>query len=196
MSPIILVGAGIVVFGIGLGLGYWFAHSQRMRESSRADNIQNELDDYRRDVSKHFSGTAEHFQVLGQQYQALYKHMSHGAESLCDSAQSDALLGFAAGTVPTVTAEPIDEPVTEPQLVTDYVLEEELRPSQPEPSIETTDTPEKEEETIAAVETADTAEMKEATITAAETSDESSKEEIIADQVAAQALPDTERTVH
>ena len=23
MSPIILVGAGIVVFGIGLGLGYW-----------------------------------------------------------------------------------------------------------------------------------------------------------------------------
>ena len=193
MSPIILVGAGIVVFGIGLGLGYWFAHSQRMREASRADNIQNELDDYRRDVSKHFSGTAEHFQVLGQQYQALYKHMAHGSESLCDSAQSDALLGFAAGTVAAVTAESVDEPVIAPGLVRDYALEEDDMPPQEQSAVEIADTQEKEEVTIAVVESS---EKKEETIAAAENSDETSEEEIIADKVAAQVLPDTERTVH
>jgi uncharacterized membrane-anchored protein YhcB (DUF1043 family) len=88
MSPIILVGAGILLFGLGLGLGYWFAHSQRKREATRASDIQNELDDYRRHVTEHFGETAQHFQTLGQQYQSLYKHMAQGADALCDALRS------------------------------------------------------------------------------------------------------------
>ena len=70
--------------------------------------------------------------------------MAHGAESLCDSAQSDALLGFAAGTVAAVTAESIDEPVIAPGLVRDYALDEEPVLPQSQPAVEIADTPEKE----------------------------------------------------
>ena len=195
MSPIILVGAGILVFGIGLGLGYWFAHSKRMREASRADNIQNELDDYRRDVSKHFSATAEHFQQIGQQYRALYKHMANGADSLCDSAQSDALLGFKAGTVAAVTAESIDEPVIAPGMVRDYALEEEPVLPESQPTVAKADTPEEKEEENA-VEATDSSELEEDTIAAAASSDETREEESIADKISTQVHSDTERTVH
>ena len=91
MSPIILIGLGAVLFGLGVGLGILFTYSQRKREATKVSDIQNELDEYRRHVSEHFGQTAQHFQMLGQQYQSLYEHMAEGAQALCDSAQSDAL---------------------------------------------------------------------------------------------------------
>ena len=99
MSPIILAGIGILLCGSGMGLGYWFA---REREAAKAGDIQNELDDYRRQVTEHFGETAHHFQALGQQYQSLYRHMAKGADALCDTAQSDALLDFTAATAPAI----------------------------------------------------------------------------------------------
>ena len=142
MSPIILVGAGILLFGLGLGLGYWFAHSQRKREATRASDIQNELDDYRRHVTEHFGETAQHFQTLGQQYQSLYKHMAQGADALCDPAQSDALLGFAAGNAAAITASTTDKPEKPPKVIRDYAIEEELESPKVEPEVESSNTSE------------------------------------------------------
>ena len=124
MSPIILIGLGAVVFGLGVGLGLGIAHVRRMRDATKASDIQNELDEYRRHVNEHFSQTAQHFQSLGQQYQSLYEHMAAGARALCDSTQSDALPGFAAGAAPALTTTAEDVSST-PEVIRDYAPTEE-----------------------------------------------------------------------
>ena len=132
MSPIILIGLGAVVFGLGVGLGLGIAYFQRVRDTAKASDIQNELDEYRRHVNEHFSQTAQHFQSLGQQYQSLYEHMAEGAQALCDPAQSDALPGFAAGSAPALAV--TDEEVSSaPDVVKDYAPTEESELEQVEP---------------------------------------------------------------
>ncbi|MCP4331809.1 MAG: DUF1043 family protein [Gammaproteobacteria bacterium] len=180
MSPIILVGAGILLFGLGLGLGYWFAHSQRKREATRASDIQNELDDYRRHVTEHFGETAQHFQTLGQQYQSLYKHMAQGADALCDPAQSDALLGFAAGNAAAITASTTDKPEKPPEVIRDYATEEEIDSPKVEPEVESSNTSESLENSSVPDD-----------VTA-----EPSVEEVVADQVDTSTPIEKERTVH
>ena len=142
MSPIILVGAGVLLFGLGLGVGYWFAHSQRKREAIRASDIQDEMDDYRRQVTEHFGETAQQFQTLGQQYQSLYKHMAQGADALCDPAQSDALLGFAAGNAAAIAASSTDEPEKPPEVIRDYAIAEDIDAPTVEPEVEASNTSE------------------------------------------------------
>ncbi len=180
MSPIILVGASILLLGLGLGLGYWFAHSQRKREATRASDIQNELDDYRLHVTEHFGETAQHFQALGQQYQSLYKHMAQGADALCDPAQSDDLLGFPAGNAPAITASTADEPEKPSEVIRGYATAEEIEPPQVEPEVEAANTSEPLENSSVPDD-----------ITA-----EPPAEEVIADQVATPTPIETERTVH
>jgi uncharacterized membrane-anchored protein YhcB (DUF1043 family) len=179
MSPIILIGAGILLLGLGLGLGYWFAHSQRKREATRASDVQHELDNYRRQVTEHFGETAQHFQTLGKQYQSLYKHMTQGADALCDPALSDTLLGFAAGNAPAIMASN-DQPENPPGVIKDYAVAEEVEPLQAEPDIEVT-TP---------------SELSEKSPLPAVTAAEPAVEEAIADQVAAPVPVEKERTMH
>jgi uncharacterized membrane-anchored protein YhcB (DUF1043 family) len=177
MSLIILVGAGISLLGLGLGLGYWFAHSQREREATRANDVQNELDNYRRRVTEHFGETAQHFQELGQQYQSLYEHMAQGAGALCDPAQSDALLGFAAGNAPAIVASN-DQRENPPEVIRDYA--EEVEPPQVE----------------LGVEAATPAELSEDSSAPDGTTAEPSVEKVIGDQVAAPTPVEKERIVH
>lgn len=119
MSPIILVGAAILLIGLGVGLGFWLSHGLRKNEASKAADVQKELDEYRRHVTEHFGETAQHFKALGQQYQSLYKHMAHGAEALCDPAQSDALLEFPAGDTAALATD-IDQTEAAPESIKDY----------------------------------------------------------------------------
>lgn len=177
MSPIILAGAGISLLGLGLGLGYWFAQSLRKREATRASDIQNELDDYRRHVTEHFGETAQHFQELGQQYQSLYKHMAQGAGALCDPAHSDTLLGFAADNAPTIVASD-EPPESPPEVIKDYA--EEVEPQQVQPDVEVATPAEPSEDSSAP------------DVTTAEPS----VEKAIEDQVAAPTPVEKERTVH
>lgn len=177
MSPIILVGAGILLLGLGLGLGYWFA---RNRDAARASDVQNELDDYRRHVTEHFNETAQHFQAIGQQYQSLYRHMAKGADALCDTAQSSALLDFAAANAPQIADGTADETETQPEVIRDYAASEE-----DELAIEDV-----EIDTPASVES-----LESSTVTDDETA-EPGAEEVIQDQVDPVDPAKTERTVH
>lgn len=179
MSPITLVGAGILLFGLGLGLGYLLSHFLRKREATKACDIQNELDEYRRRVTGHFSETAQHFQELGQQYQSLYKHMAHGAEALCDPAQTDAMLEFPAGDVQALTAN-VDEREDVPEPIKDYAPAEEDESLQAKAKAEEPETPESPVESAAADETAE----------------KPAAEEEIADAVGNSTPDETERTVH
>ena len=176
MSPIILVGAGILLFGLGLGLGYWFSH---MREATKTGDIQNELDEYRRHVTEHFSETAQHFQALGEQYRSLYKHMADGAGSLCDPAQTDAMLEFPAADTAALTADSV-EPEEAPEPIRDYAPEEEAEPVEVE---------------VAAAEAETPAPPAEAGTTE-ETIVQSGTDEEIAEAISSPAASETERTVH
>lgn len=188
MSPIILVGAGILLFGLGLGLGYWFAHSQRKREATRASDIQNELDDYRRHVTEHFGETAQQFQSLGKQYQSLYKHMAQGAEALCDPTESDDLLGFAAGSAAAITASTTDKPEKTPEVIRDCATEEDIQSPKVKPEAESSNTSESLE--------ASSASNLEASSVPDDVTAEPAAENVVADQVDTTTSIEKERTVH
>lgn len=195
MSPVILIGTGILLFVLGLGCGYWFLQSQRKREAARADDVQKELDEYRRHVTEHFGKTAQHFQALGQQYQSLYKHMAKGADALCDPAQAGALLEFptvdaaavaASNEVKDVAAEVIrdyavEDEVEPEKVIRDYALaDEDIEMQQVQPKIESeTDSVPDEEAAAPKGEVA-----------------ESAVDETIAEQVATTPDAEKERTVH
>ncbi len=180
MSPIILVGGGVFLFALGSGLGYLVAHSLRKREANKASDIQDELDDYRRHVTEHFGETAQHFQAIGQQYQSLYKHMAQGADALCDPAQSDALLGFAAGGAAAITASTADESEQPPEVIRDYAPAEEIEPSTMEPVVEAAETTDPLESSSA---------LDEITV-------EAPAEELTDDKAATPDASEAERTVH
>ena len=176
MSPIILVGAGILLFGLGLGLGYWVSRS---REATKASDIQHELDDYRRNVTEHFSATAEHFQALGEQYKSLYKHMAHGAEALCDPKHTDARLEFPTAATAALTAD-ADEIEAVPEPIKDYAPEEESEPAPVEVIAEEANVPEPVEEISVAE----------------ETPAEPKAQDELADPISQPTPEETERTVH
>ena len=173
MNPIILVGAGILLFGLGLGLGYWISHR---REATKTGDIQNELDEYRRHVTEHFSETAQHFQALGQQYRSLYKHMAHGAEALCDPAQTEGLLEFPAGDTAALAASADDQEVA-PEPIRDYAPEEAIEPADEQP--------EEVAEPVADISAAD-----ETTIESESAADE------LPDAISQPTSEEAERTVH
>lgn len=175
MSPIILVGAGVLLFVLGAGLGYWISH---MREATKTGDVQNELDTYRRQVTEHFSETAQHFQALGEQYRSLYKHMATGADALCDPAQVDGMLEFPAADAPALTKGTEEEAVPEP--IKDYAPEEVSEPGTVDAKAEEPETPEAPEEISAAD----------------EIKVESEAAEEIPEAISQSTTEETERTVH
>jgi uncharacterized membrane-anchored protein YhcB (DUF1043 family) len=90
---IVLGAAGLLV--VGGGLGFWLAQLRLRGESAKADEVQQQFDEYRREVTQHFGRTAEHFKAIGREYRELYEHMASGADSLCDRDALDAKLSFA-----------------------------------------------------------------------------------------------------
>ena len=93
-TAFIVLGA-IGLLGAGAGLGYWLAQLRSRGESARADEVRQEFEDYRREVTQHFGQTAEHFRAIGREYRDLYEHMASGAGSLCDRDAADLKLSFA-----------------------------------------------------------------------------------------------------
>ena len=96
MSETVLIVLGAIgLLAAGTGLGYWLAQLRARGESARADEVRQEFQDYRREVTRHFGQTAEHFRAIGREYRDLYEHMASGADSLCDRGAADLKLSFA-----------------------------------------------------------------------------------------------------
>ena len=180
MNPIILAAAGILLFGLGLGLGFWFARIRGKRDAIKASDIQNEMDDYRRRVSEHFGETAQHFEAIGKQYRSLYKHMAQGAGALCDAAQSEALLEFAGGDAAAMTASSKEDPEAPPEAIRDYATAEEIDSPKVKPEIEAKKTAASPEDSAAPDDMAA----------------EPAAEKGVADQVVKPTPVEGERTVH
>ena len=96
MSETILIVLSVIgLLAAGGGLGFWLAQLRVRGEAAKADEVQQEFDDYRREVTRHFGQTAEHFKAIGREYRELYEHMAGGADSLCDREAIDVKLSFA-----------------------------------------------------------------------------------------------------
>lgn len=72
-------------FAIGWLLNRRFDSSQqRVRElEKRLADSDSAIDDYRRQVTEHFRGTAERVNRLTENYRELHAHLSSGAHDLC-----------------------------------------------------------------------------------------------------------------
>ncbi len=97
---------GIVLLGIGLffagaALGFLLGRRGQSAEHAKFEAVQNEFDDYRREVSAHFGETANRFQSIGKQYKELYEHLASGSLALCDKQAMQEGIQFT----PTVMAE-------------------------------------------------------------------------------------------
>ena len=57
MSPIVLIGAGALILLVGVGLGYVLSGVKGQRDAAKADEVRQELDRYRQEVSEHFGKT-------------------------------------------------------------------------------------------------------------------------------------------
>ena len=129
MSETTLTVLGAIGFlAAGIGLGFWFSQLRMKVDSTKADKVQQQFDDYKREVTQHFGQTAEHFKAIGREYRELYEHMAGGADSLCDREALDTKLSFApkailesiaeersADTAEGSTDEPDKEPVEAPK---------------------------------------------------------------------------------
>jgi uncharacterized membrane-anchored protein YhcB (DUF1043 family) len=129
MSETILIVLGVIgLLAAGGGLGFWLAQWRMRGESSKADEVRQQFDDYRHEVTQHFGQTAEHFKAIGREYRELYEHMAGGADSLCDREAVDVKLSFA----PKAILESIAEERQEPEAPRDFAQDEP-------PAVETAD---------------------------------------------------------
>ncbi|HSM29158.1 MAG TPA: DUF1043 family protein [Woeseiaceae bacterium] len=111
MSETTLIVLGAIGFlAAGIGLGFWFSQLRMRGQSAKAGEVQQQFDDYRREVTQHFGQTAEHFKAIGREYRELYEHMAGGADSLCDREALDTKLSFAPKAILESIAEEREEP--------------------------------------------------------------------------------------
>lgn len=95
---IFVAGAGGILLA-GIGIGFFISQLMIGRKTAKADDVQQEFDEYRREVTRHFGRTAEHFQAIGQQYRELYEHMAVGADALCERDAIDEKLSFKPAAI-------------------------------------------------------------------------------------------------
>ena len=180
MSPIALIGAGAVILLIGVGVGFLLGR----RDTSRADDIQAELDTYRREVTDHFGRTAAHFQAIGAEYRKLYDHMATGEAALCDSTQ-----GIAFKPAELLTEESAEPAPPQPR---DYDIADSEAADRELPEIVSSeaiaDADQQADETL---ETEPVIEP-----TDAELAETESVEELLAERELAADESDTEKTIH
>jgi uncharacterized membrane-anchored protein YhcB (DUF1043 family) len=113
MSETILIVFGAIgLLAAGAGLGFWLAQLRARGESARADEVRQEFEDYRREVTQHFGQTAEHFRAIGREYRDLYEHMASGADTLCDRDAVDLKRSFAPKAILESIAEDRQESPT------------------------------------------------------------------------------------
>jgi uncharacterized membrane-anchored protein YhcB (DUF1043 family) len=118
MSETLLIVLGAIgLLAVGGALGFWLAQFRMRGDAARADEVREQFDDYRREVTQHFGRTADHFKAIGREYRELYEHMASGADSLCERDAVDVKLSFAPKAILESIAE---EQQAQPQVPMDF----------------------------------------------------------------------------
>ncbi|MEE4161739.1 MAG: DUF1043 family protein, partial [Woeseiaceae bacterium] len=85
-----IAAAALIILAVGGAIGYYLGRLQQSASSARLEEVESEFDTYRKDVTEHFSKTAEQFQAIGLQYRELYNHLAEGSAALCQLDKLDA----------------------------------------------------------------------------------------------------------
>jgi len=110
-SLILVVVASIVAFLIGR-----FTSKGRediVRLQGELEESRKALQDYRKQVTSHFRGTAQRVDALTESYRDVYKHLARGAQALCEKSEAPQLLNEAKH-IPTLDREAFKSAEMEP----------------------------------------------------------------------------------
>ena len=96
---------GIACLALGVVAGVAFA-SRLNNSPSRVKELESQIrsleqshEQYKDDVSDHFSGTAELIQQMTESYKDVYQHLALGAQDLCSGEVADKLLPAGSDAV-------------------------------------------------------------------------------------------------
>jgi uncharacterized membrane-anchored protein YhcB (DUF1043 family) len=96
---------GIACLALGVVAGVVFANRlntspARIKElESQIRSLEANHEQYKDDVSDHFSGTAELIQQMTESYKDVYQHLAMGAQDLCSGEVADKLLPAGSDAV-------------------------------------------------------------------------------------------------
>jgi len=90
MSALGIAAAALIILVVGGAIGYYLGRLQQSASTARLEEVESDFDTYRKDVTEHFSKTAEQFQAIGLQYRQLYDHLAEGSAALCQLDKLDA----------------------------------------------------------------------------------------------------------
>ncbi|OMH30349.1 YhcB family protein [Motiliproteus sp. MSK22-1] len=86
-TVVVVIGASTLLLGLVIGLIIGRSGSDRQQcESlkSQLDSTSSELAEYKRNVSEHFTRTADLVNTLTESYQQVHHHLAQSANQLCD----------------------------------------------------------------------------------------------------------------
>jgi len=89
-SLILVILASIVAFLIGRMTSK--GREDRVRLQGELEESNKALQDYRKQVTGHFRGTAQRVDALTESYRDVYKHLARGAQELCEKSEAPQLL--------------------------------------------------------------------------------------------------------
>ena len=125
-SAIVVVIVGIVCLVAGLLVGLWYGKSGQSAEAEKAEAVKNEFGEYREAVNQHFENSAKHFAAIGQEYQALYRHMANGADALLSDDSDVRRSGFPFLPAATdIAADVVDDDTGKEENAADETLDAE-----------------------------------------------------------------------
>ncbi len=101
----------LVALAVGVLIGYLLGRVKGGSQSlvEERDQVRNELESYKEQVTSHFAATAELVNGLTEQYRRVHQHLAAGAQTLCndpdtvESLQSSLQPRLSKEDIPTVT---------------------------------------------------------------------------------------------
>ncbi len=105
-----------IIFGYFIGRGREVSPSAQIRElEDKLTQQQQDMDQYKSEVTDHFGKTAELFNQLTNDYRAVYEHLANSSEQLCgDQVEKLKALTSDSGEKPAIESEEVSREEEEP----------------------------------------------------------------------------------
>lgn len=109
--------ATVVGYFIGR-LGRGDTQQMKLEHEKQLRAVEQELEDYRQQVTEHFKGTSQLVEQMNENYRAVYMHLAEGAQQLTDEkailevAPSPLIAEKEVGALPSEAETPAETPLS------------------------------------------------------------------------------------